>query len=615
MLGYRRASIATLIALGVLGGTAGSALAAPTVTLTRFSPVISGNEGVSPSDATTFTVTLTRSADNGSPRVVATGTGDVNADGSWSTTLVPSATTPGSRTQAVAMLSYYYSSDYPNYARATDVVTVHYAGTGAPVDDVANAQGASRFDANSDHATLSADGSHAVYRTMFFRGCAASVSFIVDGSPLASTGNADVCSASFASPFLTDDNHLQIQVLEPLYGETRIQDVGLAGAGPADGQGTGAPSCDAELVAGTVTCANLNGATFEVSRNGGATTTLAYTDAAHTIGRATVASMTAGDTIALTEQGISRRLSTLTVDPLRVDLVDEHQGGSSTTTGGSCSPNKWLNTATLLCSTTGTATATLEITSSYDDTSGGNTRLDVPQIVHTIPVDAESMIGGFQAYADTVGPPPASISLTIFHREAGGANGAQAGAAVAVDPTAGAPVSGLAPGRYNARWVITDDHGDTRALASQFVVQPGGTSAPGGPGPVGPGGSAGSPGFAGPQGVTGPQGLAGAQGPPGAPGPAYIGVSGASCTGKHRNRGVARIICTIKTTEHFRGRLAVAVTRGDSVYARGGRSVHGRRLTVRAIPTRSMARGRYHAVLVLSGGGVARTINRQVRLR
>jgi hypothetical protein len=606
----RRASIGALIVIGVLGATAGSALADPSVTLTRFSPVISGNEGMSPSDPTTVAVTLTRSAGE-TTRVVATGTGDVAADGTWSTTLVPSSTTPGSRTQAVAR---FHSNYVPG---PWDVVTVHYAGTAAPADQTFNTDSSS-FIYPLDWATLSADGSHAdAYPQPF--DCASSLSFTADGGPLLPTAGFP-CRANFA-PVLTDDNHLQIR-LGPIDGEIRIQDVGLTGSSTREAQGGGPPTCDADLVNATVTCINLNGATFGVSHNGGSTTTLAYADAAHTTAAASVVAMAAGDTIVLKEQGVARVLSTLTIDPLRVDLLDSYLGGWATTTGGACSPNKWLNGLSYgtaaLCSTTGTLpAATFGISSTYDDTSGGNTRVDVPQIFHTIPVDSESMSSTFQAYADLVGPVPTSISLTIFHRLAGGVDGAQAGPAVALDASDGGSVTGLDPGRYNARWVVTDSHADTRTLVSQFVVQAG---AVGPPGPVGPGGSPGAPGSAGSDGAAGGTGATGAQGPAGpagAQGPqgaARISVSGVSCKGTMRKSGVPRITCKVRTAAHFKGHLAVAVTRGHSVYAQGSRSVHGRSLAVRAIATRSMARGRYRAVLVLSGDGT-RTIHRRVRLR
>jgi hypothetical protein len=164
-------------------------------------------------------------------------------------------------------------------------------------------------------------------------------------------------------------------------------------------------------------------------------------------------------------------ISTLRVDDLRVDLTDQFLGGSATTKGGICPPNAWLNFADALCPTSGSPAGGSDVNSSYDDTSGGSTTLDVPQVVNTIPPASGSVSVPFRAYADLTGPAPKMVVLNIFHRLAGGGDGARGHAPVQIALKSGGRVGSLGKGRYNAHWTITDQHGDTRVVITQFAVQ------------------------------------------------------------------------------------------------------------------------------------------------
>jgi len=193
------------------------------------------------------------------------------------------------------------------------------------------------------------------------------------------------------------------------------------------------------------------------------------------------------------------------------------------------------------------------------------------------------------AYADTVGATPTKETLTVYERKSDGSNGSQVGSPHTIDPVYGAEVSGLAAGRYNANWVLTDSHGDTSTLTTQFIVQP---SAPGTPGPRGP------------QGATGPQGP---------PGPGITGVRCRGRLGKHRT---VKISCKVKSsTARAKLQLAIALTRNQRLYALGARTIHGQRLTVTLRPVRHVAPGVYRVTIAFMKGSRIARLHTQVRPR
>ena len=122
-----------------------------------------------------------------------------------------------------------------------------------------------------------------------------------------------------------------------------LQDAGLLGVGEGPAAGYGSPTCSADLVSGQVACYQLNGGTFSVTRNGDSATTQTLAVRSNpqgggyvvNYGSAFLSGLVAGDTVTLTETGVSRSLSTLHVYPLRVDLSQ-----SGNFTGGTCQPSK-----------------------------------------------------------------------------------------------------------------------------------------------------------------------------------------------------------------------------------------------------------------------------------
>ena len=559
-----------------------------TVVLTQFSPTVRGNEGITPGGETTVTVTLSRSG-----RIVASASGAVSeTDGSWSVKLTPSLTTPNSRTQAPSI--------------DQDQIDVHFAGPGAPDDQLVGGAGRS-------FSLLSATRINAGRTVGSFpnQGNCTDVVFAVNGKKVGTTPNGRLCQASF-SPAITDSDHVQLEDTEPLSavngsGPGRVTLIGDAPL-PRPGFESGPPSCDADYVDQTVTCSVLNGFTFTATRlRGDETVTLQYSLGDSFQATATMpGGFQPGDKIELREQGIARVLSTLTVDTLRTDAPSFFYDGGGTLvsfpgdeSSGTCSPNKWLEPfidfepfPQALCNADGTQPADAYAFASYDDTSGGATSVDIPSFEFVAPIDGESIQSPFVAYADTVGATPSKETLTVDHRKSDGSNGSQVGPQHAIDPVHGADVSGLAPGRYNANWVLTDSHGDTSTLTTQFIVQPGPT---------------GVPGPRGPQGATGPRGP---QGPPGA------GITGVRCHGRLGKHRTVKITCKVTSSSaRSRVQLAIALTRGSRLYAVGSRTIRGRRLDAVLRLARQVTPGVYRVTIAFMRGDQIARLHTRVRLR
>ena len=564
-----------------------------TVVLTQFSPTVRGNEGITPASATTVTVTLSRLGS-----LVASGSGAVSStDGSWSVKLTPTSTTPASRTQAPSI--------------DQDQIDVHYDGPGAPEDQVVGGHNGGR---GALFSLLSETHINAGRTVGSFpnQGNCADVIFSVNGKKVITAPNGRQCEASF-SPAISDSDHVQIEDTEPLAAVdgTGPGRVTLIGDGPLPRPGfeSGPPSCDADYVDETVTCSVLNGFTFTATRlRGDETITLQYSLGDSYQGTAKMpGGFEVGDKIELKEQGVSRVLSTLTVDRLRTDAPSFFYGdgvgvvvsSSSDESSGECSPNKWLESYIYfepfpqsLCNPDGTQPPDAYALATYDDTSGGATSVDIPNFEFVAPQDGESIQSPFVAYADTIGATPSKETLTIFTRNSDGSNGNQVGSSHAIDPVRGAPVSGLSPGRYNANWVLTDSHGDTTTLTTQFIVQP---STPGTPGPRGP------------QGATGPRG------PQGPPGP---GITGVRCRGKVGKHRTVKITCKVKSTgSEAKLELAIAVTRGQRLYALGSRTIRGRRLDATLRLTRQVTPGVYRVTIAFMKGDRIARVHARVRLR
>lgn len=248
-----------------------------------------------------------------------------------------------------------------------------------------------------------------------------------------------------------------------------------------------------------------------------------------------------GDVVTLRMKDAPQRaLAAVTVAPLRLDLGARPPGGGETyVEAGTCAAGRWLSRSTdggdaqnALCGPAGTPLGSgleegayaedfgLDAAVLRDDRAGGGTGVGVPSVTSTVPADGGAVSGAtWTAYADTdtmafpwsgAGQPvefsyrPRTDPLsTAPFTVVGNAN-----------TTSGIAVTGVAPGRYEGKWVVTGVNGDTRTQGTFFLQQP---LAPGLPGPSGP---------AGPAGPAGPTGAAGPAGPLGPAGPA--GLSGAS---------------------------------------------------------------------------------------
>lgn len=589
---------AALASQGTRGGANGSTnrdavyQQPQTVVLTQFSPTVRGNEGVTPGGPTTVTVTLSRLG-----RIVASASGPVSAtDGSWSVKLTPSQTAPTSRTHAPSI--------------DQDQIDVHYAGPGAPDDQLVGGHNGGRGALFSllDEARINAGRTVGNFPD---QGNCTDVIFVVNGKKVTTAPTGRQCEASF-SPAITDSDHVQIEDTEPLsaVAGTGPGRVTLIGDGPLPRPGfeSGPPNCDADYVDETVTCSVLNGFTFTATRlRGDETVTLQYSLGDSFQATATMpGGFQPGDKVELREQGIARVLSTLTVDTLRTDapsFLYEGEGtlvsSPSDESSGTCSPNKWLEPYIYfeafpqsLCNADGTQPADAYAFASYDDTSGGATSVDIPSFEFVAPMDGESIQSPFVAYADTVGATPSKETLTVNDRKSDGSNGSQVGPPHTIDPVHGADVSGLAPGRYNANWVLTDSHGDTSTLTTQFIVQPGPT---------------GVPGPRGPQGATGPRGP---QGPPGA------GITGVRCHGRLGKHRTVKIACKVTSSSaRSRVQLAIALTRGPRLYAVGSRTIRGRRLDAVLRLARQVTPGVYRVTIAFMRGDHIARLHTRVRLR
>lgn len=494
------------------------------VTITRFSTAVSGNIGSSVSGVT-VSLTLNRATGSGSATAqVATATAVTDAGGAWSATLTPVNPTGGPPNAFGAPGDTLTASYAPPAARPATTVPPDFTYSEATLAG-GFFGGASGVQFEGLESSISADGS-TLTGQIAGPDCT-SFSFLIDGAQEAtSAGSGGPCTLQPASD-VTDADHVQAAyttVISDDSGDrstvTAIDDVGLPGTGAV-----GPPTCTADLVFDTVTCVNLDGGNFAVTRNGG--TPIALTSVQDSTGvftgSAPVPGLGPGDTITLDETSptaTTRHLTTLNVYALRVDL-----GSGGHVLSGTCQPNKVM-LAGGLCQPDGTVPTAFAGTALFDDLSGGSTIVSVPHLSDLVPTVNDSMSGtDWGSYADMSGPGTAaqifaatrSISFQVVPEDGGAAvfdqdmfvttNSAGAFATVTVDP--------LSAGRYVATWLLTDANGDTQAYSNLFVQQPGGS---GGGGPPGPPGPTGNTGPAGPVGSTGANGTTGASGPAGSDG-------------------------------------------------------------------------------------------------
>jgi hypothetical protein len=284
-----------------------------------------------------------------------------------------------------------------------------------------------------------------------------------------------------------------------------------------------------------VACFGLaSGANLQLVHRRGATTleTVPFTSGGDLYSTPLATAVQSGDVITLRMAAAPQRvLASVTAATLRLDLGPKNADGW-TTPAGDCAPaGRWIGAASvdsgigdLLCGAGGTPIGQeadelvmrsrlgTDAIVLLDDRAGGGTAVAPPSVTATVPADSGAMWGAtWSAYADT--------DTMAFPWSASGI-AVEFGYRVRTDPLSTTPftvvgnanastglaVSGLAPGRYDGRWRITDPHGDTRTLETIFMQQP---LIPGLVGPSGPEGPAGP---AGPAGIAGPAGPAGADG-------------------------------------------------------------------------------------------------------
>jgi hypothetical protein len=247
---------------------------------------------------------------------------------------------------------------------------------------------------------------------------------------------------------------------------------------------SGFPSCTANLEAQNVICTGLvPGAHYTLRR--GRTARRARANLNGEV-RASLP-VRGGEKVSLINS-TGRKLTTLHVAHLRLRLT----GDETVVTGGTCQAGDYYGapvsspplgsqvgvpgaTGTgAVCPASGHARG-LPATNieQSDDLSGGLTRTVVPQLESFSPNDGATLYGAFDAAAQTVLPGfddsaygvRARVSLSVRrvgfkHRLVFVRNVAVGG---------GVRVRGLAPGAYDASWVLTDANGDSRTILSRFV--------------------------------------------------------------------------------------------------------------------------------------------------
>lgn len=606
----------------------------PALTVTRYSPTMSGNVGESVSGVG-VTLTLTRGVAGGTTifgaTTVAIGSGTTDATGGWTATLSPSVAGPADAFGAVA-----------------DQLLVHYSGPAALPPDMTYAltpYGPNSVQFLGDASTISADGKTiAVPSQGYGPGTTCtSESFVVNGSAAQPTspGTSGDCIMTPVSP-VSDQDHVQAEFTStypfstsgsgPISNLTTLSDVGMLGVGQAEASGAPAPTCSGDLVSGQVVCSDLNAGSFAVSDNSGPPVALITQQTATGQngyvgtyqGTAFLPNLKAGDVITLDETfptATTRHLTALHVSTLRADL------GVTSTVAGDCQPGKQIAFSLqfgtppgAVCSASGQFSGLLNYGTTpgqFDDLSGGSTIIRVPSLIDLIPSADDSIAAGpFTAYADLLGTGSAvqvlsqvaSVNLQIVARAGGVAvfNQNMAPGHDSLGPFETAAVVGLDPGRYSANYRLTDAHADTSVMQQRFAVQP--ASAQGAPGPQGPPGPPGATGAQGPAGPQGPQGAVGPQGPPGK----------VIC----RNTRSAIVTCDrlfVPGTWVIGGSATTArytLSRGHTIYARGTQRLGTRRsLRLAFRTTRHLHTGRYVLTIRLSSAGHRLTLRRLVILR
>lgn len=474
----RMVALLAVLGLGVGVGWVSIASAStptPTVVVTPYSRVVSGNIGTATAGVE-VQVALERdgSVVDTAPMVT------TNSSGAWAATL-----------PTHAPMAPVNSLD--------DEVIVTYSGVGAP------SPSSSRYDISSSWGALGAvvslDGS-TITISCGVSNCGSSIPVSVhygnggtgsfNATPVSGTGYGALYTAAL-SPAVTAHDTVQYTPTETYEDGTNLSFVftaGLPGVGNSNSatnfSGVRLPFCFADLANGYLSCEGLRiGATYEVQqdRTGSVvasqilTATESYEEFGEIIG--TVAGLEAGDTINVIVPAKSgeptRTVSVVHILPLRVDATSTVGGTALSSISGSCQPGEMEEETLTLCPASGLFEDQQPIARPFsefqDDLSGNYVGVSVSQFAQESPANEATVPPSFTATATLTNQnkpdTTSTVSLTITPA-AGGTPQILTGNA---NSPGGVSVVNLAPGRYTALWKMTDAHGDTDSLTTDFTVQ------------------------------------------------------------------------------------------------------------------------------------------------
>ncbi len=314
----------------------------------------------------------------------------------------------------------------------------------------------------------------------------------VNATPVGGTGLYAPYSATL-SPAVTTHDTVQYTPTEVYEDGTNLSFVftaGLPGVGNSNSatnfSGVRLPFCFADLANGYLSCEGLRiGATYEVQqdRNGAvvASQSLTATESYEAFGEivGTFAGLEAGDTINVIVPAESsepaRTVSVVHILPLRVDATSTVGGTALSSISGSCQPGEMEEETFTLCPASGLFEDQQPIARPFsefqDDLSGNYVGVSVSQFTGEYPANEATVPPSFTATATLTNQnkpdTTSTVSLTITPA-AGGTPQTLTGNA---NSPGGISVANLAPGRYAALWKMTDAHGDTDSLTTDFMVQ------------------------------------------------------------------------------------------------------------------------------------------------
>jgi hypothetical protein len=481
--------------------TTANPLPLPQIHLTQFSPTVSGNTENNTAGIR-VTVTLQRASASGTPVTVGSGSTTTAADGSWS----------------VFLGGHVVGDD-------RDVITVNYAGTGAPTpsqEQILTGNGGNPFTESGWTGWVALDNGSLVTNTQTLQGFAPPTitlepcfqtgveAYTVAGVPGAESPTdfcnttTDAATAPLKAAVTRGQAVTQSSTDDRAFTPPSAPNANLTGAlvtltvpvGEPDSVSSffnpflaipqgGFPACTGDLEARTVTCTGLvPGETYKLKD--GARTASGAADVTGTV--SVGLPIKGGDTVSLSNG--SRTLTTLHVAHLRVAI----NGNQTVVASGRCQPGDYYGPPVTtpptsasagsfaggialtgeICPLNGNAaglpTSTIAQT---DEFSGGQTMTEVPLIVSTSPLRGENVFGAFTARARAGFKGPnnttvlnnATIALKITR------SGKTVFSAGNVNTKNGVRVSGLKPGTYTATWTLIDANGDTRTVVTEFFEE------------------------------------------------------------------------------------------------------------------------------------------------